>query len=269
MESSVLTRTCFLAGRAACVSENGALVVAKRAVRMAVWATQRAGSSARILNPFNWRIGRRRLLGISAAELRLLGQELHNGIGQELAGIAHMASALEQKLAAKSPDAAADAARIAGLIGDTMVHSRDIVSALNPVGPEPEGLMRALEGMASNVSVRYGISCVFELREEIPVDDNAVSTHVFRIAQEAVNNAIRHGDAGHISIELKAAGERVDLVVKDDGAGLPDGWERSPGTGLKTMRQRSGMIGGTLQVERAEDQGTIVTFSFPRRGHGT
>ncbi len=268
MESGVLTKTCFLAGRATRVSGNGALEMAKRAVRMAVWTTQGVLSSARFLNPFNWRIGRRSLLGISAAELRLLGQELHNGIGQELAGIAHMASALEQKLA-KSPKAAADAARIAKLIGETIAHGRDIVSVLNPVSPEPEGLMRALEGMASNVTDRYDISCVFELRGEIPVDDNAVSTHVFRIAQEAVSNAIRHGDAKHISIELKAAGKRVDLVVEDDGAGLPDGWENSPGMGLKTMRQRSEIIGGTLQIERAEDKGTIVTCSFPRRGHGT
>ena len=269
MEIGVLSETCFLAGRATRVSQDSALAIAKGAVRMAAWTTQQVVFSARLLDPFNWRAGRRRLLRISAAERRLLGQELHNGLGQELAGIAHMASALEQKLAVKSPDEAAEASRIAKLIGDTIAHARNIVSVLNPVSPGPEGLMRALEGMASNVSDRYGISCVFEPREKIPVDDNAVSTHAFRIAQEAINNAIRHGDAGHISIELKAAGERVDLVVKDDGAGLPDGWERSPGMGLQTMRHRSRMIGGSLQVERAEDRGTIVTCSFPRRGHGT
>ena len=265
MEIGVLSETCFLAGRATRVSQDSALAIAKGAVRMAAWTTQQVVFSARLLDPFNWRAGRRRLLRISAAERRLLGQELHNGLGQELAGIAHMASALEQKLA-KSPKAAADAARIAKLIGETIAHARDIVGVLNPVSPEPDGLMRALEGMASNVTDRYDISCVFEPHEEIPVDDNAVSTHVFRIAQEAVNNAIRHGDSRHISIELKAAGERVDLIVEDDGAGIPNGWENSPGMGLKTMRQRSRMIGGTLQVERAENQGTIVTCSFPRRG---
>lgn len=274
MEGGALVKTYFLAGRATRISQDGALAMARGAARAAAWTTQRIFSSARLLNPLYWRrrhgiTGRGGFLEISAAERRRIGQDLHNGLGQELAGIAYMASVLEQKLAAKSLDEATDAARISGLIDDTIVHARNIVSVLDPVSPAPDGLVRALEGMATNVSDLYGISCVFEPRAEVLIENNTVSTHVFRIAQEAVSNAIKHGEAEHVSIRLETAGKQVTLVVEDDGVGLPEGWEEARGMGLKAMRYRSKMIGGTLhveRVERVEGGGTVVKCSFPQTG---
>ncbi len=201
----------------------------------------------------------------SVRERRRIGRDLHDSLGQKLAGVAYMAKALEQKLAAKSLDEAAEAAKMTRLIDETVAQARSIVNVLNPVRPEPDGLMRALRNMASNVSNVYGISCVFEPRAPVLVGDETVSTHVFRIAQEAVNNAVKHGKANRIGIELEPAGEMATLTVRDDGVGLPEGWERARGTGLKTMRYRAGMIGGTLRVDRAGGGGTVVRCSFPRR----
>ena len=201
----------------------------------------------------------------SVHERRRIGRDLHDSLGQKLAGVAYMAKALEQKLAAKSLDEAAEAAKMTRLIDETGAQVRGIVNVLNPVSPEPDGLMRALRNMASNVSKVYGISCVFEPQAAVLVGDETVSTHVFRIAQEAVNNAVKHGKANRIGIELEPAGETATLTVRDDGVGLPEGWERARGTGLKTMRYRAGMIGGTLRVDRAGGGGTVVRCSFPRR----
>jgi PAS domain S-box-containing protein len=205
-----------------------------------------------------------RILEASVNEQRRIGQELHDGLGQELAAISFMGGALEQKLAAESPAHAAEAAKISMLIDKAVARTRDMAAILNPVGPERDGLMRALEELAANVSNVYGITCAFEPEAAVPVGDTAVATHVFRIAQEAVNNAVRHAGPGRVDIELEASGDAVTLVVRDDGAGLPEQWERGGGMGLRAMRHRARVIGGSLSVGEDPGGGTVVKCTFPR-----
>jgi PAS domain S-box-containing protein len=206
-----------------------------------------------------------RMLEVSAREQRRIGQELHDGLGQELAAISFMSRTLEQKLAAASSVHAADAAKISALIDDAVARTRDMVGILNPVGPERDGLMVALEELAASVSSAFGISCVFEPEAAVPIDDTAVATHVLRIAQEAANNATRHGKAKRIVIGIGSRDDAVTLTVTDDGTGLPEGWERGTGMGLRTMRHRARLIDGSVRVRNGAEAGTVVECAFPRR----
>jgi signal transduction histidine kinase len=151
------------------------------------------------------------------------------------------------------------------MIDKTVAQTRDLVGILNPVGPERDGLMGALENLAAGISSVYRIPCVFEPEAAVPVDDDDVATHVFRIGQEAVNNAVRHGGPKRIEVGLSMSGEACTLEVTDDGRGLPEDWEDSPGMGLKAMRHRARMIGGNLFVGSRPGGGTVVRCLFPRR----
>jgi signal transduction histidine kinase len=205
------------------------------------------------------------MLDASASEQRRIGQDLHDGLGQELAAVAFMARTLEQKLAANSPEEAREAARIGRMIDETVGHTRDMVSILNPVGTDRDGLMGALATLSAGISSVYKIPCVFEPEEAVPVDDSTVATHVFRIAQEAVNNAVRHGEPRRIEVALSAGRDECTLEVTDDGRGLPEGWRDSPGMGLRAMRHRAQMIGGSLHAGRGPEGGTVIRCSFPCR----
>jgi signal transduction histidine kinase len=200
----------------------------------------------------------------AACEQRRIGQELHDGLGQELAAAAFMVRTLERKLAGKAPEEALEAARIGGMIERTVAHTRDMAGILNPVGPGRDGLMAALANLAAGMSNVYGITCVFEPEAAVPIEDANVATHLFRITQEAVNNAVRHGRPGRIEVGLSMDGDACTLRVADDGRGLPEDWEEAPGMGLKAMRQRARMIGGNLFVENRPGGGTLVRCSFSR-----
>ena len=128
--------------------------------------------------------------------------------------------------------------------------------------------MSALQELASNAEKMFGISCLFEYEAPVLLDDPAVATHLYRIAQEAVSNAIKHGKAKLIRIRLQTVGERFVLMVKDDGVGLPKVIPHPDGMGLRIMEYRAGMVGGALMVERDLDGGTSVVCSVPR-GSGT
>jgi PAS domain S-box-containing protein len=215
-----------------------------------------------------------RILAACAHEQRRIGKALHDGLGQELAGIAYLCKSLEQRLGPKCPDEAAAAAEITGLVNDAMVHGREIAKMLDPVRPEPGGLAQALGEMASRISVTYRVSCVFRPSGKVAVNDSGTATHAFRVAQEAVSNAMKHGNPRRITIELGAGNGTVTLIVRDDGVGLAEGWREAGGMGLRMMGDRARIIGGRLSVERAPEGGTVVTCRFPagtppRRGGAT
>src|SRR5271169_1998012 len=144
------------------------------------------------------------ILDISAREQRRIGQDLHDGLGQHLTGIAFMAKVLEQQLAEQSMPESAAAAKIVKLVNEAIRKTRDLSRGLVPVMSDAFGLMSALEQLAVEVDDLFQISCRFECLEAVLVHDNSVATHLYRIAQEAVNNAIKHGQAGEILIQLSA-----------------------------------------------------------------
>lgn len=204
---------------------------------------------------------RRRLeqevLNISEQEQRRIGQDLHDGICQQLAGIELMAQVLEQALAARAKKYSTQAGQIAAHVREAITQTRLLAHGLCPVVLESEGLMSALQELAHTTAKMFGVDCVFRCAHPVRIHDNTIATHLYRIAQEAVGNALKHGKARHLEIGLAAEANRVFLAVKDDGLGIPDPPPRN-GAGLRIMQYRAGMIGGSVVVQRDPAGGTTV-----------
>jgi signal transduction histidine kinase len=207
----------------------------------------------------------REILEISDQERRRIGQDLHDGLCQQLAGIELMSEVLHQKLRAKSKSNAARAGDIARHVREAISHTRSLARGLAPVTLESEGLPSALRELATNTEKIFGVACRIECVETVPVLATTAATHLYRIAQEAVSNAIKHGKATQLVIRLRRAEERLDLDVVDNGTGMTKAPPRNDGMGLRIMRYRAGMINGLLSIEPGEGGGTRVSCSVPMR----
>ena len=207
---------------------------------------------------------RRRLeqevLNISEQEQRRIGQDLHDSTCQQLAGIELMSQVLEQELTRRSKKLSAQAGQIAAHVREAITQTRMLAHGLCPVVLESEGLMSALQELAHATAKMFGVECVFRCDHPVQIHDNTTATHLYRIAQEAVSNAIKHGRASRIEIGLAGEADRVFLVVKDNGCGIPATPPRT-GAGLRIMQYRAGMIGGSVIVQRGEPDGTTVACS--------
>lgn len=206
----------------------------------------------------------RQLLEVSDREQRRIGHDLHDGLCQQLAGIELMSQVLEKKLAPRFKDGAARASEIARLVREAIIQTRSLARGLSPVTLESEGLASALHEHALNLERRLGIHCRFDYDSQVPVPNHAMATHLFRLAQEAVSNAVNHGKATEISIHLKADPGWIYLGISNNGAGFDPGKIlHSDGMGLRIMKFRAGMIGGTLTIERNAEGGVLVMCSAP------
>jgi signal transduction histidine kinase len=140
--------------------------------------------------------------------------------------------------------------------------ARGLSAGLSPLETEGEGLLTALTDLASHFTHQFKVACRFLSSEEpVLIQDPSVTTHLYRITQEAVHNAIRHGKAGNIDIHLRKEGPLVTLSIADDGCGLPEEGVPGQGMGLRNMKYRASMIGGSLTLENG-GPGAIVTCSF-------
>lgn len=205
------------------------------------------------------------VLEISDREQRRIGQDLHDGLGQHLAGIELMSQVLEQRLAgARSKEAgqlAPEAAKISLHVREAISQARALARGLSPVVVESEGLMAALQQLADGASRMFRIQCEFDCDPPVLVTDHTVATHLYRIAQEAVSNAVKHGKTKAAQIRLRASGERIVLVIRDKGTGIPDRLPAGKGMGLRIMQYRAGIIGGSVVIQRHPEGGTSVTCS--------
>ncbi|HEV2990738.1 MAG TPA: PAS domain S-box protein [Candidatus Angelobacter sp.] len=203
------------------------------------------------------------ILEITAEEQRRIGQDLHDGLGQHLTGIAFMSKVQQQKLREKGLAEAADADRIVKLVNEAINKTRELAHGLHPVVSDAQGLMGALKRWAAEVEDLFGISCRFRCDQPVLIRDTNVSTHLYRIAQEAVNNAIKHGKSQDITISLTTNDEFGTLSIEDDGPGLPETTPNQSGMGLQIMNYRARMIGGSLKIESNATRGATVTCVFP------
>jgi PAS domain S-box-containing protein len=206
----------------------------------------------------------RAVLEVSSSEQRRIGQDLHDGLGQHLTGIAFLSKTLEQKLAGKSLPEASDAAKIVKLVNEAIYKTRELARGLLPVLSDSLGLMTALQHWASEVEDLFQIACRFECDDPVLIHNDATTNHLYRIAQEAVHNAIKHGQARHITLGLTGVDGHGILSIRDDGSGITDAAANQKGMGLHIMRYRAGMIGGALEIVRCGERGTRVTCMFPR-----
>jgi PAS domain S-box-containing protein len=206
------------------------------------------------------------ILEISAREQRRIAQDLHDGLGQHLTGIAFMSKVLQEKLSDQSLPEAEEAAKIVRMVNDAIDNTRQLARGLHPVAAEPQGLMSALRKWANEVEVLFQIRCSFHCDTPVYIPDTNAATHLYRIAQEAVNNAIRHGKSKNIVIRLAERGGTAVLTIQDDGGGFPAKPTTAPGVGLSIMNYRADMIGGSLKVQPNDSRGITVTCMFPIRG---
>jgi PAS domain S-box-containing protein len=183
------------------------------------------------------------ILEVSGREQRRIGQDLHDGLGQHLTGIAFMSKVQEQKLMEKSLPEAGDAAKIVKLVNEAIHKTRELARGLLPVVSDPQGLMSALQQWAGEVEDLFGVSCSFQCFTPVLIHDDTVATHLYYIAREAVNNAIKHGHGNQIVIRLAADHEQ--------GAASP----RACGV----------RAGGTRRVEQARAGSELRRYRLWRR----
>ena len=201
------------------------------------------------------------LLSISSNEQRRIGQDLHDGLCQHLAGVEFKTAALAKQLA-HDPMKGGHAASIVELIRDGARQAWMLARGLSPVTLESHGLMSALRELAANSGKLFQIACRFDCPRPVLVPNNAVATHLYRIAQEAITNAVKHGHARSIVVTLRRRQSSITLAVADNGNGLPRDVRTVQGMGLRIMQYRADTIGASLSFERANRRGTIVLCKF-------
>jgi signal transduction histidine kinase len=196
------------------------------------------------------------LLEAGEREQRRIGHDLHDSLGQQLTATALAGKVLTKKLADKSVAEAAAADRVVAMVEESIELTRKLARSLHPIELQAHGLADALKNLAANISKAFGVACRFETSGSAVLAGRDAETHLYRIAQEAVSNAIRHGRARNVVIALDAVGEKTMLAVTDDGAGLAADARAKPGMGLRIMEYRAGMIGATFDIQNLPAGGT-------------
>ncbi len=195
-------------------------------------------------------------------EQKRIGQDLHDSMGQQLLAISFLCNVLKKKLASGSPPPASEAGHIEELLNEAKINLRRLTRGLYAANLEDLGLGACLKDLAAHLQEISSIRCKFEGDADLTIIDRSVSENLYRLAQEALNNAVKHSEAKEITVVLHKAGRHVILRVKDNGVGLPESASRhSSGLGLRTMRYRANMIGGSFSVGLQPGGGTIVTCS--------
>lgn len=176
-----------------------------------------------------------------------------------------MSQVLRRNVERRSKALGEQVSQIAEHVRAAIAQTRSLARGLSPVLLDAEGLMTALAELAATTEKLFKVRCLFHCRGRTKVTDHATATHLYRIAQEAVNNAARHAHACLIEIKLAAATGRLMIEVTDDGTGLPEAATRRAGMGLHIMQYRASMIRATLTLARRAERGTVVTCSLPWR----
>jgi signal transduction histidine kinase len=199
-------------------------------------------------------------------ESKRIGHELHDSLCQHLTGTSLALQVLSGKLENASLPFSREADEAVELVESAIDLTRSIAKGLFPLELEGEGLPAALLELSRTAQKRHPIVCEFKCDSSARLLDSTMATHLYRIAQESVTNAIKHGHVSHITIELSVVGSILKLAIKDDGIGLPERLPDDRGLGLRIMSSRAGMIGATLSVNNDVAGGTLVTCRLPLAG---
>jgi signal transduction histidine kinase len=209
----------------------------------------------------------REIAQVADRERRRLGQDLHDSLGQHLTGTALAAQVLKDKLSAKRAPEVTEAEKLVHYVEEGIDLTRNLARGFFSPELEADGLSVALEGLAENISERFAVNCIFHGEESIPVRDSAVATQLYRIAQEAATNAAKHAAPERIDIRISVNDSELTLAIMDDGVGFPDNPSDSKGLGLRLMRHGTALIGGTFNVRRNGERGTIATCKVAVPNH--
>ena len=213
-------------------------------------------------------ISERRALELAVAasaeqERTRIARELHDGLGQQLGGLRFLMDGLRRDLQSVHSPQAETAGQLAKEIAIALTQARTLSHELYAVPPSPDGLSQALENLAERASER-GITCQFAGGASVLMRNQLVASHLYRIAQEAVHNALKHSRATRIELELVPQPDSVELRVRDNGVGFPAITSSHHGLGLHTMEQRARLIGGQLSMLNQSQGGVVIICSVPK-----
>jgi PAS domain S-box-containing protein len=240
-----------------------------RFVAACVFTPLKMGGANHWLAVFNDVTERKRLereiIEVSNREQQRIGSDLHDGLGQELTGIALMLKGVVAQLRKEGSAASLDVEDVIALVNNAVESTRALARGLSPVSGERGGLAAALLALVTRASERYGIRVILDTDPDDPLQLNeAAATHVYRIVQEALTNVIRHSSATEVEIRLYASGDECHLTVDDNGRGFSQPDPESPGgLGLKIMEYRTQMLGGDLIIDTGVRGGASIHCSFP------
>jgi len=192
-----------------------------------------------------------------------IARDLHDGLGQQLGGALFLSDLLHRDLKKRTAAEATRAGQVNELVAEALQQARELARGLYPVPPEPDGLMTALQNLADRVTRDRKIDCNFDADAAVLLPDQTLATHLYRIAQEAVNNALKHSGANQIEIRLQLGSDMLELSVRDYGQGLPTP-APAQGLGMQTMRHRANMINAQLATQNAPGGGVRVACSLRR-----
>lgn len=205
------------------------------------------------------------IIKASEEERRRIGQDLHDGLGQMLTGIGLISRNLANKLEANGLPGAGEVKEISEMIREADEYARSLSHSLVPVDVDEEGLRDALNKLTSRAAKLFDINCAFEERGEVKIERKNISLHFYRIAQEAINNAVKHGNADEIKVLLIGNSRSIKLIIKDDGSGFSDEFRLSSrnGLGINTMQYRTHVLGGSLSIDEDQEGWTRIVCKVP------
>jgi signal transduction histidine kinase len=204
------------------------------------------------------------ILNLTERERQQFGQELHDVVCQELTSITIAGHLVNKKLAAKGIDEARDVQEMTEMVDHALSKARSVAGGFFTAGFDVDGLAEALRETARNIEERSDVKCEVSWQKHLAIGNEDVVMHLFRIAQEAMQNAIKHAEPSRIEVSLKETGEKtVKLSIEDNGKGLLPSEKTNKRLGLRIMAYRAGLIGGDLTIENPSTGGTRVTCIVP------
>jgi two-component system, LuxR family, sensor kinase FixL len=205
-----------------------------------------------------------RFLDAGERERRRIGRELHDSLGQHISGMELLCRTLSRSLHRRGLPEARTAELLVRQLKTALEEVRALSRGMAPLVETPDGLMLALEDLATTIRSMFRVNCSFECDEPVLIADHAVANHMFRIAQEAVTNAIRHGRAKRITISLRRKLANLSLEIEDRGRGFRTNESQTGGMGLRVMRHRASRLGGTLKISSTHPKGVLVCCLVPQ-----
>ncbi len=203
------------------------------------------------------------VLEISERERRSIGHDLHDGLGQHLTGTALTGQLIVEKLQRRAAEETPDVKNMVTLVKGAIEQTRQLAKGLLLADIDAEGLASALQEFCVNTASQFGVDCYFQGEPHIILSESGIATHLYRIALEAIRNALQHGHARSIAVRLSVTDKQIVLSISDDGGGLPLPSARGAGLGLRIMEHRARMIGAAFAIETPPEGGTLVVCKLP------